>query len=99
MLTGEPIDAAEALDCGLVTRVCATEELDTVVSELAGRLAQSAPLAMRAIIQSVNAGADLPLEEGLAIETAEFVEICSTQDMREGTAAFLEKRRPDFQGR
>jgi GMP synthase (glutamine-hydrolysing) len=99
MLTGEPIDAAEALDCGLVTRVCAPEELDTVVSELAGRLAQSAPLAMRAIIQSVNAGADLPLEEGLAIETAEFVEICSTQDMREGTAAFLEKHRPDFQGR
>lgn len=98
MLTGDPVEAGQALEWGLVNLVCAPEDLDAAVRGLATKLAVAAPLAMRGIIQAVNAGADLPQTEAIAIETAEFLEVGATQDMREGTAAFLEKRKPRFTG-
>lgn len=98
MLTGKPIDAKKALDWGLFNRVVRPEELAGVTGKLAAQLASSAPLAMRGILNAVNQGMDLPLEDGLEIEKDQFIDICQTQDMQEGTTAFLEKRKADFKG-
>lgn len=99
MLTGEPVKASEALFMGLVSEVTEPEELDEATRDLARTLARGAPLAMNAIMDSVNQGADLPLEDGIAVETEQFVTVCGSDDMREGTSAFLEKREPTFTGR
>lgn len=98
MLTGDPVTAEAALAQGLVTAVVPADELTAHVAGLAKSLAAGAPLAMAAIMDSVNTGADLPLADGLAVETDRFVAVCGSEDMREGTAAFLEKRRADFKG-
>lgn len=99
MLTGKPIKADQALDWGLVTQVTPAAELADKVDGLASALAASAPLAMRGILTSVHGGADAPLAAGLELEIEQFARICNSEDMREGTAAFLEKRRPRFNGR
>lgn len=99
MLTGDPVGAEQAAAMGLVNEVVDAGELDDAVERLAGRLAQGAPLAMRGIIKAVTQGADLPLDDGLDLEIDEFEQVCTTEDMREGTTAFLEKRRATFQGR
>lgn len=97
-LTGEPVNAARALELGLLNRVVEPEELAGAVDKLAGLLAQSAPQAMRGIMECINRGSDLTLDAGLELEREAFGEVFSTQDMREGTAAFLEKRKPNFTG-
>ncbi len=99
MLTGDPIGAAEARELGLATAVVPAETLQEEAARLAAKLARGAPLAQRAIMEAVNEGADLPLDAGLAKEIDAFVAICDSDDMREGTGAFLEKRKADFQGR
>lgn len=99
MLTGKPVKAPQALEWGLVTEVVPAAELADSVARLAGALAGSAPLAMRGILAAVHGGADAPLAEGLALEIDEFARVCASDDMQEGTAAFLEKRRPTFTGR
>lgn len=98
MLSGAMISADQARNWGLVNQVAESDELEAAVEKLAGRLARSAPLAMRAILRTVNASHDLELSQGLALEQVHFAEICSTEDMEEGTSAFLEKRRPEFKG-
>ena len=98
MLTGDPINASEANDAGLVTAVVPMDTLLEEAQRLAASLASGAPLAQRAIMNAVHDGADLPLAAGLAKEIDAFVTICDTDDMREGTGAFLEKRKPDFRG-
>ncbi|WP_376696896.1 enoyl-CoA hydratase/isomerase family protein [Wenzhouxiangella sp. EGI_FJ10305] len=98
-LTGEPIAAERAEQLGIVNRVVEPAELDSAVSELAGQLAQAAPEAVSGILQAVNQGADTDLQTGLALETARFALCCATEDMKEGTSAFLEKRTPEFQGK
>jgi enoyl-CoA hydratase len=99
MLTGEPIDARTALAYGLVQDVVAGDALDAHVGEIAERLAASAPHAVRAILSAVEAGLDCPIERGLDYETTRFALCCATEDAREGTGAFLEKRAPKFTGR
>ena len=99
MLTGTPIDAHEALRIGLVDEVVPAEHIDLRAMELARTIAAQPPLAVAAILEAVDRGADLPLEEAIAIETALFGRLCRTEDMREGTRAFLEKRAPHFTGR
>lgn len=99
MLTGKPIRADQALEWGLVTQVVPAAELTGTVEKLAAGLAASAPLAMRGILRAVHEGADLELADGLALEIDEFVPICTSEDMREGTTAFLEKRKANFKGR
>ena len=98
-LTGAPVDAARALQLGIVNRVVPAAELEAQVMALAEQLAAAAPLALRGILDCVNVGGDCALEEGLAYEAAQFGLVFSTEDMREGTSAFLEKRKPTFTGR
>ncbi len=97
-LTGAPIDAARALQLGIVNRVVPAAELEAETMKLAEQLANAAPLALRGMIDCVNVGAECGLEEGLEYESAQFGLIFSSEDMREGTRAFLEKRKPTFKG-
>ena len=97
-LLGTPITADRALALGIVNEVVPAEQLDERVSALAAQLAKAAPLALRAILDSVVTGGECALEQGLEFESTQFGLIFSTADMREGTAAFLERRQPEFAG-
>jgi enoyl-CoA hydratase len=99
MLTGAEISADEALRVGLVNRVVAPDELLSEAERTAREITGLAPLAIRACLEAVTHGTMLPLAEGLALEAELFSRLFSTEDMREGTRAFLEKRAPVFKGR
>jgi enoyl-CoA hydratase len=99
MLTGAQITADEALRVGLVNRVVAPAQLLSEAKSLAREIGGLAPLAIRACLESVVRGLSLSLEEGLEIEAELFSSLFATEDMREGTRAFLEKRAPAFKGR
>jgi len=99
LLTGDPITAAEAHRIGLVNRVVPAAELMNEAKKLAHQLASKAPVAARFIIDAVNRGADLPLAHAQVYETTLFGLVAATEDMREGTNAFLEKRKPEWKGR
>lgn len=98
MLSGEPIDAARAESLGLVNEVCSPEMLMEATQKWAIRLAQSAPHAMAGILTATIQGQEIHLESGLALETARFALCCATDDMKEGTDAFLSKRPAQFTG-
>lgn len=98
-LLGQQIDAARAERLGIVTRVVAAEELDASVDAIADQLAVAAPLALKGILDAVIEGGECAIDQGLAFETQGFAIAFSTEDMREGTAAFLERRKPTFHGR
>jgi enoyl-CoA hydratase len=98
-LLGAPIEAARAYALGIVNRVVPAAELESETMKLAEQLANAAPLALRGMLDCVNVGGECGLEEGLEYESAQFGLIFSTQDMREGTSAFLERRKPAFSGR
>ncbi len=97
-LLGAPIDAARALQLGVVNRVVAAGELEAETMAIATQLSDAAPLALRGILDAVNVGGECSIGEGLQYETAQFGLMFSTDDMREGTAAFLERRKPAFRG-
>lgn len=97
-LLGTPIDAARARELGIVNRVVPAAELEAQTMALAQQLASSAPLALRGAIDCINVGGECGLEEGLEYEAAQFGLMFATQDMREGTSAFLERRKPTFGG-
>ena len=99
ILTGAPIAADEAQRIGLVNRVVPAAELMPAARALAGQLAKSAPIAMRYIINAVNQGVEMPFAEACQYEATLFGLVASTDDMKEGTAAFLHKRKADFKGR
>lgn len=100
MLAGEEIGADEALRLGLVNRVAAPEQLLAEAETLARDITEtSAPLAVRACLEAVTRGARLPFEEALSLEAELFAQLFSTEDVREGTRAFLEKRKPEFKGK
>ena len=98
-LLGAPIDATRALALGIVNRVVPAADLEAETMTLAEQLATSAPLALRGMLDCVNIGGECGIEEGLEYESAQFGLIFSTDDMREGTKAFLERRKPGFSGR
>jgi len=98
-LTGVPITAERALQLGIVNRVVPAAELEAETMKLATQLASSAPLALRGMLDCVNIGGECGIEEGLEYEATQFGLVFATDDMREGTAAFLEKRKPVFNGR
>jgi enoyl-CoA hydratase len=99
LLTGAQISAEEALRIGLVNRVVPAAQLMDEARALAKTLASKAPVAARYILESVAAGLEMPLAEAQDYEATLFGLIATTEDMREGTRAFLEKRKPVFQGR
>ena len=98
-LAGVPISAERALQLGIVNRVVPAAELEAETMKLAAQLAASAPLALRGMLDCVNVGGECGIEEGLEYEAAQFGLVFSTEDMREGTSAFLDKRKPAFNGR
>jgi len=97
-LTGAQIDARRALALGIVNHVVPPEQLDQEVDDLAVRLAACAPHALSGILDSVLVGGECGIDAGLEFETKAFALCFSTQDMREGTSAFLERRKPSFSG-
>ena len=99
ILTGTPISADEALRIGLVNRVYPAAELMAEARKLALQLAKAAPIAVRYIINAVNKGGEMPFAEACQYEATLFGLVASTDDMREGTAAFLQKRKPEFKGK
>ncbi len=99
ILTAEPIDALEAHRIGLVNRVVPPGELLVAAESMARTILSRGPLALRYAMKAVHGGLDAPLAQGLALEAVLFGLTCSTEDMREGTRAFLEKRKPSFRGR
>jgi len=97
-LTGEMIDAAEALRIGLVQKVVPLAGLLEEAKRIAGVIASKAPLAISATKRAIDEGAGLPLNEGLALEALQFGLMIETDDFVEGTKAFLEKRKAQFTG-
>jgi enoyl-CoA hydratase len=96
---GQPIDAARAAQLGVLTRVVPADQLEAETMKLAEQLARAAPLALRGILDSILVGGDCALEAGLDYETQQFAVAFSTEDMKEGTGAFLARRPPQFSGR
>ena len=99
LLTGELIDAAEAHRIGLVNAVVPGAELLDAARRMLGQMLANAPLALAGCIEAVDEGLDRELDDALALEAEHFGRLAETADMREGTAAFLAKRAPSFQGR
>jgi enoyl-CoA hydratase len=99
LLTGERIDAAEALRIGLVNRVVPRERLLPESESLLRKMIANAPLALRLTLQAVADGLDMPLAQAQDYEATLFGLASTTEDMQEGTRAFLEKRPPRFQGK
>jgi enoyl-CoA hydratase len=98
LLTGDPIGAEEAHRIGLVNRVVPLSALMTEAKALAALLASKPPIAVRYILEAVNKGLQMPFAEGQLLEAALFGLVTGTADMKEGTRAFLEKRKPEFKG-
>jgi enoyl-CoA hydratase/carnithine racemase len=99
ILTGDMIDAKQALTIGLVTALTPPGQLQVRARELAKRILRHGPLAARLAKLALNASARVDLDSGLLIETLAQALCYSSEDKQEGTTAFLEKRRPKFTGR
>ena len=99
ILTGNPLTAVEALAIGLVHRVIPSSNLMHEARALAVELASKPAIAMRYALQAVASGVDMPFHDGCQLEAALFGLVAATDDMREGTRAFLEKRPARFKGR
>jgi enoyl-CoA hydratase len=99
ILTGEMITADEALRIGLVNRVVELADLLPTAEAFAKKIIANAPLAVKYAMEAIEHGMDMTLEEGLFLESTLFGLCCATEDMHEGTRAFIEKRPAKFQGR
>ncbi len=98
LLTGQPISAAKAYEIGVVNRLCPPEALMPDALDTARRIAEAAPLAVRAALQAMEDGADRPLPDARDREVAIYNTLIDTEDRKEGVAAFNEKRKPIFKG-
>ncbi len=99
LLTGEPVDAAEAHRIGLVNKVFPKEKLLAEAEALLRKMIANAPTSLRFSLEAVNAGLEMPFDEAQYLEATLFGLLCTTEDMKEGTQAFLEKRPAKFQGK
>lgn len=98
-LTGEPIDAAEAYRVGLVNHVVPVDQLMSTATAIANKICLGAPLSLIAIKEAITKGVELPLEEGLKLESELAMLLSNTEDQKEGSRAFAEKRPPQWKGR
>ena len=98
LLTGAMIDAQEAWRIGLVNRVVPADRVIAESTGLLRAILENGPLAVRACLELVDTGLDLGVDQALGLEAARFGLLSATADMREGTRAFLEKRKPQFTG-
>ncbi|MGD9486929.1 MAG: enoyl-CoA hydratase/isomerase family protein [Calditrichaceae bacterium] len=99
LLSGEMIGAQRAHEIGLVNKVVATAELKEAGQKMLGQILSKGPLAVRYVLNAVNEGLNTDLEKALNIEASYFGKACATEDMKEGTSAFLEKRKANFRGK
>jgi enoyl-CoA hydratase len=99
VLTGDMINAEEAMRIGLVNHVYEPAELMPAAEAIAKKIAANAPLAVQYAMEAIEHGTEMPQEEGLFLEATLFGLSCATEDMREGTKAFLEKRPAQFKGK
>jgi enoyl-CoA hydratase len=98
-LTGEMVTAEEALRIGLVNHIYEPGELLPAAEAMAKKIIANAPIAVKYTMEAIERGVEMPLEEGLFLEATLFGLSCATEDMREGTKAFLEKRKAEFKGK
>ncbi len=98
LLTGQPLSAQEALQVGLVNAVVPADDLMAEARRWADTLCKCGPLALQAAKRAMSEGSEMPLEEGLALEQRLFNSLAYTKDVREGLAAFTEKRPAKFKG-
>jgi enoyl-CoA hydratase/carnithine racemase len=96
ILSGAPIQADEASAIGLVNRVVAPDRLIDAAAEMAAGIMAHSPTAVAASLAAVTRGLNLSISEGLAVEAAAFASVLHTADLREGIAAFRERRPPQF---
>jgi len=99
MFTGEMIDAEEAMKLGLVEKVVPPGRAMEAAMELAAKIKKKGPLGVAAVKKVLNRGRDLSLEQGLELESDLWAGLASTEDMKEGARAFLEKRKPVYKGK
>jgi len=100
LLTGEMIDARRAYELGLINRIVSSKtELLEAGKQMLGSISGKSPLAIKYILNLVNLGLNMPLNQAEELEATYFGMICSSDDKKEGTSAFLEKRKPVFQGK
>jgi enoyl-CoA hydratase len=99
ILTGNPVSAPEALALGLVNRVVPAANLMNEARTFASDLASKAPVALRYAMEAVNHGLEMPFADACRLEATLFGMVAATEDMKEGTRAFLEKRKAEFKGR
>ncbi len=99
ILTGDPFSAKEAFDMGLVSEITADADVEKRALEMAQQIAALPPLAILQAKETVLRGMDASLDTGLALETRAAQILFSSQDQKEGMAAFIEKRKPKFEGR
>ena len=98
-LLGAPVDAARALQLGLLTRVVPAADLESETTKLATQLAAAAPHPLRGVLDAVLLGGEMPIDVALDYESQQFAVAFSTEDMKEGTGAFLARRKAAFTGR
>jgi enoyl-CoA hydratase len=99
IVTGAPISAQDALACGLINRVVPAAELMKEARALAADLASKAPIALGYAMEAVNRGAEMGFADACQLEAALFGLVMATDDMKEGTSAFLQKRKAEFKGK
>ncbi|MFQ6083295.1 MAG: enoyl-CoA hydratase-related protein [Candidatus Aminicenantia bacterium] len=99
ILSGEMIDAHQALQIGLINKVVPMSELYAVAQDLAKKIMNNSPIALRYAVEAINNGLEMSLKDGLVLEAELFGLTCGTEDSKEGTRAFLERRKPQFKGK
>jgi enoyl-CoA hydratase len=99
ILTGRPIDAAEALRIGLVSQVVPQAELMAAAHKTASQILEKGPVAIRLAMDAIDHGLNMAFDDACRLEAALFGLVCGSADMKEGTKAFLEKRKPEFTGK
>jgi enoyl-CoA hydratase len=97
--TGDRVGAVEAERIGLVNKVVPPEQLIPAAEEMARKIMSRGPLAVRAAIEAIMSGSEMPFEEGQFLEATLFGLLCATEDTKEGMKAFLEKRQASFKGK